>query len=111
MQLGNMMGISLNKKLLTGSDLQNNFVRTLLRFRNHKIATMYHQVRVSKSDTNTLRFIWQDDLTQDVSEIYQMVVHIFGGKDSPCCANYALKKTGRDNFDEYDTSAIESVLK
>ena len=40
-----------------------------------------------------------------------MVVHIFGGKDSPCCANYALKKTGRDNFDEYDASIIESVFK
>ena len=40
-----------------------------------------------------------------------MVVHIFGEKDSPCCANYALKKTGRDNFDEYDASTIESVLK
>ena len=40
-----------------------------------------------------------------------MVVHIFDGKDSPCCANYALKKTGRDNFDEYDASTVESVLK
>ena len=58
-----------------------------------------------------LDFFWQDDLTQDVSEIYQMVVHIFGGKDSLCCANYALKKTERYNFDGYDTSKIEKVLK
>ena len=40
-----------------------------------------------------------------------MVVHIFGGKDSPCRANYALKKTRRDHFHEYDGSTIESVLK
>ena len=58
-----------------------------------------------------LDFFWQDDLTQDVSEIHQMVVHIFGGKDSLCCANYALKKTERYNFDGYDTSKIERVLK
>ena len=40
-----------------------------------------------------------------------MVAHIFGGKDSPYCANYALKKTGRDHFDEYDASTIKSILK
>ena len=40
-----------------------------------------------------------------------MVGHIFGGKDSPCCVNYALKKTGRDNFNHYNPSTIESVLK
>ena len=44
-----------------------------------------------------------------------MVVHIFGGKgygkDSPCCANHAFNKTGRDNFNCYNQSKIESVLK
>ena len=40
-----------------------------------------------------------------------MVVHIFPGKDSLCCANYALKKSGRDNVDEYDASTIENILK
>ena len=114
---GEYDGMSLNKALLTGPDLQNNLVGVLLRFRNHTFAiaadieAMYHQIRISKSDANSLRFFWQDDLTQDVPEIYQMVVHIFGGKDSPCCANYALKKIGRDDFDEYDASTIESVLK
>ena len=114
---GEYDGMSLNKALLTGPDLQNNLVGVLLRLRNHTFAiaadieAMYHQIRISKSDANSLRFFWQDDLTQDVPEIYQMVVHIFGGKDSPCCANYGLKKIGRDDFDEYDASAIESALK
>ena len=39
------------------------------------------------------------------------MVHFFNGKDSPCCANYALKKTGRDNFNHYYPLTIESVLK
>ena len=39
------------------------------------------------------------------------MVHIFDGKDSPCCANYVLKKTGRDNFNHYNPSTIESLLK
>ena len=114
---GEYDGMSLNKALLTGPDLQNNLVGVLLRFRNHTFAiaadieAMYHQIRISKSDANSLRFFWQDDLTQDVPEIYQMVVHIFGGKDSPWCENYAPKKTGRGNFDGYDASTIESVLK
>ena len=30
-----------------------------------------------------LDFFWYDDLTQDVPEIYEMAIHIFGGKDSP----------------------------
>ena len=40
-----------------------------------------------------------------------MVVHIFGGKGSLSYANYVLKKTGRDNFNHYNPSTIESVLK
>ena len=43
--------------------------------------------------------------------MYQIKVHFFDGKDSPCCANYALKKTGRDNFNHYYPLTIESVLK
>ena len=40
-----------------------------------------------------------------------MVVHIFGNKNLPCCANYTLKKTGRDKFNCYNLSTIEIVLK
>ena len=75
------------------------------------IEAMYHQVRVSKSDAEALRFLWQENLLESDSEVYQMVVHIFGNKDSPRCAKYALKKTGRNNFNCYNPSTIESVLK
>ena len=66
---------------------------------------------MSKSDAEALVFLWQEDLSESDPEVYQVVGHIFGGKDSPCCVNYALKKTGRDNFNHYNPSTIESVLK
>ena len=72
---------------------------------------MHHQFGVSSSDAEAMMFLWQEDLSQSDPEVYQMLVHIFGGKDSPSSANYALKKTGIDNFDHYSPSTIESVLK
>ena len=114
---GTCNGTSLNKVLLTGPDLLNNLVGVLLRFRNHKIAiaadieAMYHQVKVTQTDADSLRFLWQDDLNNENPDTYQMVVHIFGGKDSPSCANYALKRTGHDNSASFNPSTVESVLK
>ena len=69
-------GISLNKALLTGPDLLNKLTGTLLRFINHKVATavdieaMYHQVRVSKSDAETLGFLYHEDLSESDHEVY-----------------------------------------
>ena len=96
--------MSLNKAVLTSPALLNNLTGISLRFRNDKVViaadieAMNQQVRVSKSDAKVLRFFWQDDLSESDPEVYQMVVHIFRGKDSPCCVNYALKKTGRENL-------------
>ena len=78
-------GMSLNKALLTDPDLLKNLNGILLLFRNHKVViaadfeAMYHQVRVSKSDAEALRFLWQEDLSESDPEVYQMVEHIFGG--------------------------------
>ena len=89
----------------------------MLRFCKHKIAiaadieAMYHQVKVTEKDADSLRFLWQIDLNDEKTDIYQMVVHIFGGKDSTCGANYAIKRTARDNFDQYNPATVESVLK
>ena len=73
--------------------MSKNLNGILLLFRSHKAViaadfeAMYHQVRVSKSDAEALRFLWEEDLSESDPEVYQMVVHIFGGKDSPCCPN------------------------
>ena len=104
-------GMSLNKALLTDPDLLKSLTGILVQFRNHKIAiagdieAMYHQVRVPKSDAEGLDFT--EEFPECDPEVYQMVVHIFGGKDFPCCANYALKKN--DNFNCFNSLTIQSV--
>ena len=55
------------------------------------IEKMFHQVFVSPNDTNTLRFLWRKILNI-VGGDYKMLVHIFGKVDSPCCANWTLRK-------------------
>ena len=40
-----------------------------------------------------------------------MLVHIFGAKCSPTCANYALQRTARDNLHLFDPLTVETVLK
>ena len=37
--------------------------------------------------------------------MYQYTRHIFGAKDSPTCANYALQRTARDHEKEYPDAA------
>ena len=38
-----------------------------------------------------------------------MRVHLFGGASSPSCANFALKKTARDNEADFNPKVIETV--
>ena len=109
---------SLNLNLRPGPDLLSCMVGVLLRFRNREVAiaadveAMFHQVRVSLQDADSLRFFWNDNINENgPPEVYQMLVHIFGATDSPACANYALKRTARDNFKDFDPGTIETVLK
>jgi hypothetical protein len=111
-------GKSLNNSLVTGPDLLNSLVGVLLRFRTGRVAIaadiegMYHQVRVSSEDADSLRFLWQDDIASDEPpDTYQMLVHIFGAKDSSTCCSYALKKTARDNWLRFDPLTLETVLR
>ena len=95
-------GVSLNSKLLTGPDLLQTLIHVLMRFRQHPYAVsadiegMFLQVGVIPEDRPSLRFLWREDPATDVA-VYQYVRHIFGSKDSPTCANYALQQTARDN--------------
>ena len=38
-----------------------------------------------------------------------MLVHIFGGKDSPSCANYAVRRTASDHGSKFDEAVVECV--
>ena len=109
-------GKSLNKSLHTGPDLLNSLVGVLLRFRKNQIAVvadieaMFHQVKANKADADSLRFIWAENPLNKKPDTYQMVVHIFGATDSPCCTNHALKMTARENMEKFQPVTIESIL-
>ena len=98
------------KSLLTGPDLLQNLIYVLLRFRQHPFAVsadiegMFLQVEVLPCDQPSLRFLWREDPTSNVV-VHQYTRHIFGAKDSPTCANYALQRTARDNAKEYPEAA------
>ena len=111
-------GTSLNKSLVTGPDLLNSLVGVLMRFRVGPIAivadieAMFHQVLVSKMDTDSLRFLWTDDIDSDHPPYcMQMLVHIFGAKDSLTCAIHALQQTARDNMDNFSALTVETILR
>ena len=99
-------GTSLNKPLLTGPELLQNLIHVLLRFRQHQFAVsadiedMFLQVGVPDSDQPSLRFLWLECPTKKVV-VCQYTRHIFGAKDSPTSANYALQRTARDNVSQY----------
>ena len=75
----------LKQNLLHGPGSLNNSVSVLKRFCQEKCAVMadiekmFHQNFVTPPP-NT------------VASDYKMLVHVFGKVDSPCCANWALKK-------------------
>ena len=103
-------GVSLNSKLLTGPDLLQTLIHVLMRFRQHPYAVsadiegMFLQVGVIPEDRPSLRFLWREDPATDVA-VYQYLRHIFGSKDSPTCANYALQQTARDNRNQFREAA------
>ena len=56
-------------------------------------------------DQTSLRFLWREDPTQKMV-VHQNTRHIFGAKDSPTCANYALQRTADDNCKEFPRAAV-----
>ena len=66
----------------------------------------------SLKDADSLRFLWKEDINSSAPpSVFQMLVHIFGAKDSPTCANYAIKRVARDNFAAFDPLTMETALK
>ena len=69
---------------------------------------MFLQVGVIPDDRPSLRFLWREDPASEVA-VFQYVRHIFGSKDSPTCANYALRRTATDNTSQFPEAA-QSVI-
>ena len=103
-------GHSLNNALLTGPDLLQSLIHILFRFRQFSkvmsadIEGMFLQVGDIPKDQPSIRFLWREDPSVEVA-VFQYVRHIFGSKDSPTCANYALKRTATDNADKFPKAA------
>ncbi|KAK2559394.1 hypothetical protein P5673_018015 [Acropora cervicornis] len=87
-------GISLNNQPLPGSCLMNDLTRHVLP----------HQC-----NTDALKFLWWPDSIEDQPEHFKILVHIFGAKSSPCCANKALNNTAQDNEDNSLQEVVETV--
>ena len=91
-------------------DLLQNLIFVLLRFRQHKHAVsadiegMFLQVGVLARDQIWPRFLWPEDTTSDVV-VQQYTRPIFGDRNSPTCANFALQKTATDNISTYPETA------
>ena len=105
-------GVSLNNQLMTGPDLANNLLSVIQRFRLKPVALvadikeMFHQVKVPENASDSLRFLWKEDLQQPgPAEVYKMQVHIFGARDSPACVNYALRQSAA-NADDVSREVI-----
>ena len=63
---------------------------------------------MNSDDADSFRFIWLEDINSDEKpDIYQMLVHIFGGKDLPSCAKYAVRRT--DHGSKSDAAVAECV--
>ena len=88
-----------------------------MRFREGPVAfmadieAMFHEVRVSVSDRDTLHFLWfQQNDTQKPPKEYCMTSHLFGGVWSPSCANHALQQVTRELQEEYSQCVLDTVL-
>ena len=95
-------GVDLKSKPLSRPDLLQRLIGIIFRFREHQIAlsadieAMFLQVAVPSDDNRCLRFLWREDPEQRI-EFHLHARHVFGPKDSPTCAKYALHQVAKDN--------------
>ena len=108
--------MSLNDQLLKGPENTCSLIGVILRFRVDNVAVaadvrrMYYQVFVAPEDRGALCYLWwpDGDITKE-PKTHQMLVHIFGATSSPSVAEYALRRTAKDNQSEYLPEAVDAV--
>ena len=102
----------LNATLWTGPDLLQSLIH-VLQFRHHQYAVsadiegMFLQVGVIPTVQPNLNFLCRKDPATNVA-VFHYIKHIFGAKDSPTCANYALQRTASHKATKYP-AATRSV--
>lgn len=75
------------------------------------IESMFHQVRVTPEDSDSLRILWFEDNTSQPLQTLRMTAHIFGGVWSLSCANYALQKVVEEYRNMYSEEVLNTVLR
>ena len=111
-------GTSLNEELLRGPENTSSLIGVILRFRVNEVAVtadikrIIHQVHVTPEDRGALCYLWwpNGDLSRE-PKTYQMLVHIFGAKSSPSVAGYALRKTAKDNEQDFSAEVVDAVFR
>ena len=109
---------AMNKQLIPGSDLTNQIVGVLIRFREEQdafmgdIETMSYQVRIPKCQRSMLQFLqWEGSNFKNQTSDHQSCVHVTGCASSPSCCNYALKRTAIDNEFQFVPEAAKTLMK
>ena len=69
---------------------------------------MYHQINVAENDQDQLQFAWGDNTDKEMMN-HMTNVHIFGKIDSPCTANWVIKRTASDQSSQYENEIIEAI--
>ena len=73
---------------------------------------MLYQVWVNSDNADALRFLWFKNINSNGKpDTYQMLVHIFGWKDSPYCVNYTVRRTASDCGRKFAGTVADSVKK
>ena len=109
-------GLALNDAILQGPNYLNSLAGVLMRFRKEQVAVvgdveaMFHQCFVTEEDQNFLRFLWwEDGDTSKQHQVFCMRVHLFGATSSPSVALFCMRKTAKDNANDFTQDAIETL--
>ena len=52
--------------------------------------------------------MWRNTPEEEIED-HKMTVHSFGKIDSPCIANWVVKRTASDQFNEYQADIINTI--
>ena len=83
------------------TDKDSGYIRTL---EPTELLETRNETQWSLPDAKCLRFVWRENQSDDLST-YEYTRHLFGAKDLPTCANYALQRTATDNEEEFPVAS------
>ena len=101
------MGHVLNDYWPKGTNLLNDMMGVMLRFRQYKVAIvgdikkMYNAIALSYQEQHIHRFLWRDMITDRDPTHYKMLALSFGDRPSGNIATLALRKTAQKYKTEY----------